>query len=297
MVSSLQRFVQYLVSEKRYSNHTSRAYKSDLEQFFSYIESTYGISKFQDIDQNMVRSWIIFLMDEKLNPKSVNRKISALKTYYRFLRKENEIENNPVLQVFSPKTKSSLPEYVSQEQMDQLFDGKLFDDDYPGIRNRIIIEMFYFTGIRLSELVELKNNNVDLYKKQIKVLGKRNKERIIPFGNILAESLENFIKVRNAKFGDQNGSDSLFLTEKGLKIYQKLVYRVVNFYLSKVSTIKKKSPHILRHTFATHMLNRGADLNAIKEILGHANLSATQIYTHNSVEKLKTIYNQAHPRA
>jgi integrase/recombinase XerC len=239
----------------------------------------------------------MFLMDENLNSKSVNRKISALKTYFRYLRKENVIKNNPMIKVLPPKTKKILPEYVNQEHMQKLFEENMFEVNFCGTRNRLIIEMFYLTGIRLSELVELKNTDIDLNNKYLKVLGKRNKERIIPFGNKLEESMTTYINFRDEKFGHPNGSNSFFLTEKGTKIYQKLVYRIVNLYLSKVSTIKKKSPHILRHTFATHMLDRGADLNAIKEILGHANLSATQIYTHNSVEKLKTIYNQAHPRA
>ena len=245
----------------------------------------------------MIRAWIMDLIDNKISGRSVNRKLSSLKTFFRYLRKNNLVTANPMLKILPPKTNKALPEFVSNEQMNLLLDDVNFEEGFEGKRDRLIIEMFYFTGIRLAELVGLTNADVDLEKKQIKVLGKRNKERIIPFGNILERSIVAYISEREKMTGTVRAEQAFFTTKKGLKIYKKLVYRVVNSYLSKVSTLKKKSPHILRHTFATHMLNNGADLNAIKELLGHANLSATQVYTHNTIDKLKSIYNQAHPRA
>lgn len=293
----LQDFRQYLSSEKRYSQHTITAYYSDLQQFSDFIENTYGVVEVEAINHQMIRAWIMQMMDENITGRTVNRKLSALKTFYRFMRKKNIISVNPMLKILPPKTINPLPEFVNKQQMDLLLDDGVFVPDFEGKRDRLIIEMFYLTGIRLSELVNLSDQNVDLNKKQFKVLGKRNKERIIPFGNILERSINDYISERNMRFGTALQNDTFFRTTKGLKIYKKLVYRIVNSYLSTVSTLKKKSPHILRHTFATHMLNNGADLNAIKEILGHANLSATQVYTHNTIDKLKSIYNQAHPRA
>lgn len=290
-------FLQYISSEKRYSNHTLKAYTSDLEQFFSYLGSQYDIQQAALVTAPMVRSWIMSKMDQNLSATSVNRKISSLKSYFRYLVREGVIEVNPMTKVLPPKTVKALPAFVNVKQMDLLFEEGFFDDDFEGQRNKLIIEMFYFTGIRLSELVGLRNKSIDLNSQQIKVLGKRNKERLIPFGITLGNSIKKYLEMRTIKFGGSSPSESFFLTSKGTNIYQKLVYRVVNSYLSKVSTLKKTSPHLLRHTFATHMLNNGADLNAIKEILGHANLSATQIYTHNTIDKLKSIYNQAHPRA
>ena len=293
----IDQFIQYLSSEKRYSSHTVSAYQNDLEQFFNFLESNYEVLSASEINHQMIRAWIMELIDNKISGRSVNRKLSSLKTFFRYLRKNNLVTVNPMLKILPPKTNKALPEFVSNEQMNLLLDDVNFEEDFEGKRDRLIIEMFYFTGIRLAELVGLTNADVDLEKKQIKVLGKRNKERIIPFGNILERSIVAYISEREKMTGTVRAEQAFFTTKKGLKIYKKLVYRVVNSYLSKVSTLKKKSPHILRHTFATHMLNNGADLNAIKELLGHANLSATQVYTHNTIDKLKSIYNQAHPRA
>ena len=293
----LEYFIRHLSSEKRYSHHTVTAYQNDLQQFFAFLDETFDTSEITDVTHHMIRSWIMYLVDNDISARSINRKLSALKTFYRYLRKNNLIERNPMLKVLPPKTRKSLPEFVSNDNMDLLLDGMDFKHDFEGTRDRLIIEMFYFTGIRLTELSELKIMDIDLIKKQIKVLGKRNKERYIPFGNILESSINNYLTQRNEMMGEGRPGDVFFITKKGLKIYKKLVYRIVNSYLSRVSTLKKKSPHVLRHTFATHMLNNGADLNAIKELLGHANLSATQVYTHNTIEKLKSIYNQAHPRA
>jgi len=245
----------------------------------------------------MIRSWIVSLVSNSISSRTINRKISTLKSYYKFLLKENIVKTNPMVKIISPKTNKNIPEFVAKEKMDILFDDIEFGNDFEGTRNRLIIELFYFTGMRLTELIELKDKDIDENNQRLKVLGKRNKERIIPFSNVLLDSIKNYRLAKDKILEGKESNNYLFITSKGKKIYEKLVYRVVNSYLGKVSTLKKKSPHVLRHTFATHMLNNGADLNAIKEILGHANLSATQVYTHNTVEKLKSIYKQAHPRA
>jgi integrase/recombinase XerC len=236
------------------------------------------------------------MMGEEFSSRSVNRKISTLKSYFKFLLKEGVLVENPMDKVVSPKNKKVLPGFIEQESMDLLLDQFDFGDDYTGIRNRLIIEMFYVTGMRRAELVHLKLKDVEAENLWIKVIGKRNKERIIPVSREFGKTIKGYLEIRNKHFSDQ-GTESFFLTGKGNPVYPKLVYRVVSQHLRLVTTIEKKSPHILRHTFATHMLNRGADINAIKELLGHANLSATQIYTHNTFEKLKKIYKQAHPRA
>ncbi|MCD4696289.1 MAG: tyrosine-type recombinase/integrase [Bacteroidales bacterium] len=290
-------FIQYITTEKRYSHHTILAYQNDLNQFFTFIENTYKIYAIDEITHQMIRSWIFDLSSRSISSNSISRKLSTLKTFYGFLRKNNIINNNPLIKISSPKKNKRLPEFVIQEQMDELFENILADQSFKGIRDKLIIQIFYFTGIRLSELVQIHDHDIDLNIKQFKVHGKRNKERIIPFGLVLKQSIQEYMSIRNREIGKSENEDHFIVTKKGGKIYNKLVYRVVNSYLSRVSTLKKTSPHVLRHTFATHMLNNGADLNAIKEILGHTNLAATQIYTHNTINKLKTIYNQAHPRA
>jgi integrase/recombinase XerC len=285
-------FVEYLQFEKRFSPHTLVAYQTDLSQFIDYLEHTYEIKLVEEINHSFIRSWIVDLMNHKISPRSVNRKITALKTFYKFLLRQKIVVENPMLKIQSPKTSKRLPVFVEKEKMDTLLDNIEFGDDAQGLRNKLIIELFYATGMRLSELINLKQSDVDLYANQVKVLGKRNKERIIPF----AAELKNLIK----KYMDtkpDSSMDLLFLSDKGKKMSEKFVYTSVKMYLSQVTTIDKKSPHVLRHTFATHMLNNGADLNAIKDLLGHANLSATQVYTHNTVEKLKNINKQAHPKA
>ena len=293
----IEQFTKYIESEKRFSLHTLTAYTKDLEQFFSYINNQYNPSSIHDIDHHMIRSWIVSLVNNDIKPRSINRKLSTLKSYYKFLRKENLASENPLIKIPPLKPEKKLPEFVSQEKMDLLLDDVEFENNFEGTRNKLIIEILYFTGMRLSELTGLKDSDIDLEKQQLKVIGKRNKERIIPFEQNLKNSLYTYISIRNSEFEKSESEDNFLLTSKGRKIYNKLVYRVVNLYLSRVSTLQKTSPHILRHTFATHMLNNGADLNAIKELLGHANLSATQVYTHNTIDKLKTIYKQAHPRA
>jgi len=269
----------------------------DLAQFFSFIEKQFQVKKYSGIKPVMIRSWIVSMMDNGISPRTINRKLSSLKSLFKYLSRENIVTFNPVLKVIPPKTSQSLPVFVDKKGMESLLDEIEFESGFRGVRDKLVIEMFYLTGIRLSELIMMEKKNIDLVQEQIKVLGKRNKERIIPINGMLVQSIINYIKVRNSEIGYGDNDNYLFLTEKGNKLYEKLVYGIVNSYLGKVSTINKKSPHVLRHTFATHMLNNGANLNTIKEILGHSNLAATQIYTHNTIDKLKLIYEQAHPRA
>ena len=291
----IQSFDNYLRFEKRFPINTSDAYLNDLKQFQTYLSNQYNTDKIDEVDFQIIRSWSVSLLESNITPRSVIRKISSLKSFYRFLLKNGIVTKNPMLKVIAPKTSKKLPIYVEQEKMNMLFEEIKFEDSFKGIRDKAILELFYATGMRLSELCNIKVSDINVYNSQIKVLGKRNKERIIPLTNNLKNVLSGYIDARTQVSDIQD--DSLFITEKGKKIYQKLAYRIVNYYLSMVTTISKKSPHVLRHTFATHMLNNGAELNAIKEILGHANLSATQVYTHNTVEKLKKVYKQAHPRA
>ncbi len=285
-------FLQYLQFEKRFSNHTVMAYENDLEQFLTYLDKTYELKTTEEINHTLVRSWVVSLMEQKITPRSVNRKITTLKTFYKFMLRQGIVTENPMLKIQSPKTSKRLPVFVEKEKMDLLLDVVDFGKDEEGQRNKLIIELFYATGMRLSELINLKTANIDLYSFQVKVLGKRNKERIIPFNRELKNEIQNYLKTKK-----DLPNEFLFETHKGKKLTPGIVYKVVHNYLSQVTTIDKKSPHVLRHTFATHMLNNGADLNAIKELLGHANLSATQVYTHNTVEKLKNIHKQAHPKA
>ena len=286
----LEDFINYIKSEKRFSNHTITSYETDLNQFFNFIQLEYQITKPQDVSFKLIRNWISSLLENNLKSTSVNRKISSLKSYYKFLLVSNYVDTNPTLKLISPKSSKRLPVFVEKDNMDSLFDKDFFEDSYEGKRDKLIIELFYFTGMRLSELINIKTSDIDKVNSQIKVIGKRNKERLIPITfNTLKDLNEfiNFYEIENFLFSEGDGK----------KLYSKKVYRIVNKYLAKISSIKKKSPHVLRHSFATHMLNNGADINAIKEILGHANLSATQIYTHNSIKKLKNVHKQAHPKA
>ena len=285
------KFITYLSSEKRFSEHTIKSYTTDLKQFISFLSSEFQIiDEINEISFQIIRTWIASLLEKGLSPRSVNRKISTLKTYFKFLIREGKLIENPMMKVVAPKSKKRLPVFIEEDQIASLLNEVQFEEGFVGQRNKLIIELFYVTGIRLSELINIKISDVDFNSQSIKVLGKRNKERIIPLSSTTINSLNNFIE-NNQK------NDFLFTNLDGMKLYTKLVYRLVNKYIAKISSVNKKSPHILRHTFATHMLNNGADINAIKELLGHANLSATQVYTHNTIEKLKTVYKQAHPRA
>ena len=285
------KFIQYISSEKRFSEHTIKSYSSDISQFQDFLSSEFDITnKVEEISFQLIRSWIAYLLENGINPRSVNRKISTLKTYFKFLLREGVLQDNPMLKVISPKSKKRLPVFIEEEQIENLLNKVEFEEGFVGERNKLIIEMFYVTGIRLSELINIKITSIDFEKRLVKVLGKRNKERLIPLSENILKELENFIEKHHLNY-------FLFTNLDGNKLYTKLVYRVVKKYIGVISSVNKKSPHILRHTFATHMLNNGADINAIKELLGHANLSATQVYTHNTIKKLKSVYKQAHPRA
>jgi integrase/recombinase XerC len=295
-MSHKESFLQYLQIEKRYSSHTVRSYLNDLDQFFLFLTTQGQPADPVSVTSHDIRAWVVSMLDNDYSAVSVHRKISCLRVFYRYLRKEGVVKSDPLEQVALPKRKKSLPVFVEEGALDELLDRYSFGDSFAGIRNRTIIEMLYVTGMRRAELIGLRNRDVDLAEGSLKVTGKRNKQRIIPFAKPFTERLREYIVVRDTELGSA-GDGCFFVTGKGNKLYDKYVYNTVNRYLAMVTTIEKKSPHVLRHTFATHMLNRGADLNSIKEFLGHANLSATQIYTHNTFEKLKNIYKQAHPRA
>jgi integrase/recombinase XerC len=288
-------FIDHITYEKRYSGHTIKAYIRDLSQFSAYLNEQCGIADVTQAGHQQIRSWIVSLIDDGLSTRSVLRKLSTLKSYYKYMLRNGIVEHNPTLLVISPKMSSRNPGFVDEQKMHDLFDKVDFGNDFAGVRDRLIMEVFYGTGMRLVELIQLQESDISYFGRTLKVTGKRNKERIIPFTKKVEEQLLTFLEMKKKHGLDAGGY--LFVTEKGKRLYPRLVYRVVNKYLGKVTTLTKKSPHVLRHTFATHMLNNGADLNAVKEFLGHANLAATQVYTHNTVEKLKKIYQQAHPRA
>ena len=289
-----ERFLAYIQYEKRYSPNTVIAYQTDLDQFYDYLLLQYNITDIAGVSHPVIRSWLVYLMEHQVGPRSVNRKLTTLKSFYKFLLREGVLEENPMRKVTSLKISQRLPVFVEKDKMESLFDHIEFEEGFPGLRNKLILEMFYATGMRLSELVNLKETDIDFHHDTLKVLGKRNKERLIPFSKQFESQLKAYLVEKQNSFGDNN---DLFLTDGGCRIYPKLVYRIVTRYLGTVTTMEKKSPHVLRHTFATHLLNNGAELNAVKELLGHASLSATQVYTHNTIDKLKRIYKQAHPKA
>ena len=289
-------FLKYLELEKRFSPHTIIAYQNDLAQFYTYLEETYSLASISEVRHFHIRAWVVELMQNNISPRSVNRKLSTLKTYFKFLIKREAIKENPMLKVIAPKTGKRLPVVVKEVDLGQLFEKVDFGEGYPAVRDEMIMELLYATGMRRSELIQLTPNHLDFFNQQIKVLGKGKKERLIPFAKPLADRLKNYMAVRSDEFGLGEGAP-LFLTEKGKKLYPKLVYNIVKKYLSQVTTVEQRSPHVLRHSFATHLSDSGADLNAIKELLGHSSLAATQVYTHNSIEKLKKVYQQAHPKA
>jgi integrase/recombinase XerC len=293
----LERFINYLQFEKRYSPHTVSAYLSDLEQFFAHInQAGQTINHPAEVTHHHIRNWMVELMDNQITARTVNRKTATLRKYFKFLLQSDLITGNPASKIITPKTPKKLPVVVETDKLDQLLDSTAFSPDFAGTRDKLIIELLFGTGIRLAELVGLKESDINTYEGTIKVLGKRNKERIIPVNKELKRVMAEYLVLKKSENFDNN-SLTLVVTDKGSNAYPKLIYLIVHKYLSQISTQNKRSPHVLRHTFATSLLNKGADLNAIKELLGHANLSATQVYTHNSVERLKSIYKQAHPKA
>lgn len=292
---SIFQFLEYLKLEKNYSKHTILNYQLDLEEFQKFHEIESGNSDISKASKTIIRSYLMKLSEESLSQRSINRKISSIKSFYKYLLKTNQIEVSPAYGVKTLKQYNKVQLAFSEEELHKLFSSDtIFSQDFKGFRDRLVIDLFYQTGIRRSELINLKVKDINFEEKYIKVLGKRNKERIIPVSDQLLDSLSNYLEAREALF--PCCAEHLFVTEKGKPFYDKLVYNIVNYYLSHVSTKHKKSPHILRHSFATHLLNRGAELNAVKELLGHSSLSATQVYTHGSIEQLKNVFNQAHPR-
>jgi integrase/recombinase XerC len=293
---SIVQYLQYVEFEKKQSKHTLINYRVDLTQFENYITQIYQITQIEQVTHYHIKSWLVHQINEGLKNRSVARKISTLKSFYNFLLREQLVTINPLNKVQAPKVEKRLPEFVEQNAMENLFDGNLdiehFENTFESLRDKLMVNLFYATGIRLSELQNIENQSVDFYKKQIKVLGKRNKERIIPLTNEVIELIKQY-NVQKTTNGF--ASSYLLLTNKGEPLYAKLIYNTVKKYLSKVTTLSKRSPHVLRHTYATHLLNQGADLNAIKELLGHSSLAATQVYTHNSIQQLKEVYKK-HPR-
>jgi len=290
-------FINHLRYENRYSEHTLTAYFKDITSFEEFLIREFPDVSLQKVESYMVRAWMVVLSDSGLKVTSINRKITSLRSFYHYLKNNSIVKSNSVALVKLLKKPTRLPTYVEEEKMDKLFNEVEFGDNYSGMLDRLLLDLLYTTGVRLSELTGLKESDVDFYHSSIKVLGKRNKERIIPISEQTRNLLSGYIAIRNSEFPNTIFDNYFFLTPKGTKIYNKFVYRRINYYLSLVTTLTKKSPHVIRHSFATHMLNHGADLNAIKEILGHASLAATQIYTHNSIEKLKSVYKHAHPKA
>lgn len=287
-------FLKYLRFERNYSPHTVAAYGKDISEFEEYFAGIDEGLDFCAADADVVRGWMLSLMEQRYTATSVNRKLSSLRTFYRYLLREGKVKADPCARVNGPKKKKPLPVFVREEDMNRLLDETDFASSYEGVRDRMILELFYATGIRLSELIGLETADVDLSAKTIKVTGKRNKQRIVPFGEELEQDLRLYLEARETVGGDNR---ALFLGKEGQAVRRGTVYRIVKTNLSKVVTLKKRSPHVLRHSFATAMLNNGAELDAVKELLGHASLAATQVYTHTTFEELKKVYEQAHPRA
>jgi len=288
-------FLDYLLLEKKYSPKTIVAYKNDLESFQIYNSKEFNQDKIYNAVYPQIRSWIVSLVNEKISNSTINRKISSLNSFYKFLLKTGDIKINPLIQHKALKTKSTIQLPFSEVEISNVFNPKNFENSFEGTRDFLILEILYTTGIRRQELIDLKIQNIDYSNKRIKVLGKRNKERYIPLIDSTIELLNEYIEFRNAKKNIKT-NDFLFLTTKGKKIYDNLVYRITKKYFSEFSTKLKKSPHILRHSFATHLLNNGADLNSVKDLLGHTSLAATQVYTNRSIEEIKKVFKKSHPR-
>lgn len=287
-------FLEYLVLERKYSAHTVAAYKNDISSFFEFCKEECKIENLKDVNYSQIRSWIVKLVDDGISNNSINRKISSLKSFYRFLQKTEQTKSNPLAKHKSLKVVKKVQVPFTSKEINKVLDDLEIGTDFKSLRDKLIIELFYSTGMRRAELMHLKLASISFQSKTIKVVGKRNKERLIPLIPSVLKTIEEYLILRKEFAID---TDFLFVTEKGNKVYETLVYRVINNYFSNVSTKVKKSPHILRHSFATHLLNQGADLNSVKELLGHSSLASTQVYTHNSLEKVKQVYNQAHPRS
>jgi integrase/recombinase XerC len=295
-ISQVQSFIDYLCFEKRYSRHTIVAYRKDIDQFFGYLNKVYPCDKLDEISSTYVRSWLAELMKQGLTGKTVNRKISTLKAFFKYHLKTGLILTTPMTTIAAPRISKKLPVFVEQKHTEILFNHVAFPEDWTGYTERMILELLYATGMRLSELINIRENQVDVNQQNLKVLGKGNKERIIPLNAPITDRIARYMQEKRIEHTTFD-ADYLLVNSKGKKLYPKYVYLVVKKYLSLVTTVQKKSPHILRHTFATHLTNQGAGLNAVKELLGHSSLAATQVYTHNTIEKLKEVYKKAHPKA
>ncbi len=291
----IQTFLHYLEFEKRYSSHTILAYKTDLNQFFDFLSITYQFQKLEEIESTHIRSWMVDLITQEVAPRSINRKLSALKSFFKFHLKHRRIKSNPMWKIQTPKSGKKLPVFVSKEHLKRLFEDIIFPPGFEGARDKLILQMFYATGMRSAELVALNRTDIDFQKQEIKVFGKGSKERLIPFTHKMSDQIEDYLKLLDTTFPDLGFF--LFVNDKGKPVNAGFVSRIVKKYLSLVTTVEQKSPHVLRHSFATHLSDNGADLNAIKELLGHSSLAATQVYTHNSIEKLRKVYELAHPKA
>ena len=294
--SMVQPFLDYLKFEKRYSSHTNMAYEEDLQQLFTFLREQFNMQEpaLAEIAPSFIRSWLASLKEAKNSAKTINRKISSLKSFFKYHLRTGQLEQSPMTTIVSPKIPKRLPVYVEQKDTNTLFQHVEFPDTWSGRTDRLILAVFYNTGMRVSELVNLKESQVNTAANSIKVLGKGNKERVIPVSPVLIKEITEYTALKNTLEGADRVA--LLVNEKGRKLNRTFVYLVVKKYLSVVTTIDKKSPHVLRHTFATHLMNNGADLNAVKELLGHSSLAATQIYTHNTIEKLKEVYKKAHPK-
>lgn len=292
---SLKAFSEYLALEKNYSKHTVLAYIRDLEMFQEFLNENHDLEPIENVDYSEIRQWIVELVNSGVSNRTINRKVSSLNSYYKFLQKAQQIETNPLRKHKALKVGKKVQLPFSEKELKQVLEDSIEVEDFESARDKLIIELFYATGIRRIELVNMKLSDVDLSKKQIKVLGKRNKERYMPLLSSLVKSLDTYLGFRNS-LPEITDKEYLFLTKKGVKIYEMLVYRIINKYFSVASSKAKCSPHVLRHSFATHLLNEGADLNAVKELLGHTSLAATQVYTHNSISELKKVYAKTHPR-
>jgi integrase/recombinase XerC len=293
---SIQSFLDYLKYEKRYSVHTLTSYKTDLIDFIDFLGLQFGGLELKDVNHSYIRSWMASKKENGLSAKSINRKISSLKSFFKYHLKTGSIDNTPMNRIISPKTGKRLPIFVQESEMKKLVETlNQSTDDWKSLNSKMLITIFYATGMRLSELIGLKEKQIDFSKAQIKVLGKGNKERLIPVSKNIVDMIKNYQQLKKKDF--EKTAETLLVTEKGKKMYPKYAYLLVSQVLGNASTLDKKSPHVLRHTFATQLMNNGADLNAVKELLGHSSLSSTQIYTHNTIEKLKDVYKKAHPKA
>jgi len=294
--SNYRSFLDFLTYQKRYSSHTIVSYQNDLQSFFNFINEQFGDIPLNQVTGSFIRSWLAELKNSGMESKSINRKISCLKSFYKFQLKQGHITTSPMTTIISPKIKKRLPQYVEEKDLQTLFSLVEFPNTWDGQTQLLILKLLYATGMRQAELVNLKESQIDAGNCFIKILGKGNKERIVPLNSRLMDTILLYMKNKRINF-DLFDSLNLFINSKGKKLYAKMVYNIVNKYLSLVTTIDKKSPHVLRHSFATHLMNNGAEINAVKELLGHSSLAATQIYTHNTIEKLKDVYKKAHPKA